>query len=188
MFALCKTASPSAYAAIRPYSMPLCTISTKWPAPLGPQCRYPLLDVVAAVHAPVSLGCRRCPVPASWSWPPDRRIGATDHHAVSAFLGPRRRHSCPRPCNGFASPWLRRGAADVVDIVRIAAVDQDVAGREQRRQIGDRLIDDSRGNHWARSPVVSSWVTKSASVAPPIAFFDQFSRPLWAIGSNTTHW
>ena len=30
---------PSAYAAIRPYSMPLCTIFTKWPAPAGPQCR-----------------------------------------------------------------------------------------------------------------------------------------------------
>ena len=28
---------PSAYAAISPYSMPLCTIFTKWPAPFGPQ-------------------------------------------------------------------------------------------------------------------------------------------------------
>ena len=30
---------PSAYACIRPYSMPLWTIFTKWPAPAGPQCR-----------------------------------------------------------------------------------------------------------------------------------------------------
>ena len=30
---------PSAYAAISPYSMPLWTIFTKWPAPCGPQCR-----------------------------------------------------------------------------------------------------------------------------------------------------
>ena len=27
------------FAAIMPYSMPLCTILTKWPAPDGPQCR-----------------------------------------------------------------------------------------------------------------------------------------------------
>ena len=30
---------PSAYAAMSPYSIPLCTIFTKWPAPGGPQCR-----------------------------------------------------------------------------------------------------------------------------------------------------
>ena len=33
--------SPSAIAAIMPYSIPLCTILTKCPAPDGPQCRYP---------------------------------------------------------------------------------------------------------------------------------------------------
>ena len=27
--------------AIIPYSTPLWTIFTKWPAPFGPQCRYP---------------------------------------------------------------------------------------------------------------------------------------------------
>ena len=32
---------PSAIAAIIPYSTPLWTIFTKWPAPFGPQCRYP---------------------------------------------------------------------------------------------------------------------------------------------------
>ena len=31
--------SPSAMEAIIPYSIPLCTIFTKWPAPFGPQCR-----------------------------------------------------------------------------------------------------------------------------------------------------
>ncbi len=30
---------PSAYAAMIPYSIPLWIILTKWPAPLGPQCR-----------------------------------------------------------------------------------------------------------------------------------------------------
>ena len=33
--------NPSAKACMSPYSMPLCTIFTKWPAPPGPQYRYP---------------------------------------------------------------------------------------------------------------------------------------------------
>ncbi len=37
--ALRKMSKPSAYACIRPYSMPLCTIFTKCPAPDGPQYR-----------------------------------------------------------------------------------------------------------------------------------------------------
>src|SRR6266550_4473047 len=32
---------PSAYDCIKPYSIPLCTIFTKWPAPDGPTCAYP---------------------------------------------------------------------------------------------------------------------------------------------------
>ena len=41
MSAFASTLSPSAYAAIRPYSMPLWTILTKCPAPFGPQCSQP---------------------------------------------------------------------------------------------------------------------------------------------------
>ena len=37
--ACARMLKPSAYAAISPYSMPLWTIFTKWPAPAGPQCR-----------------------------------------------------------------------------------------------------------------------------------------------------
>ena len=39
------------------------------------------------------------------------------------------------------------GAADIVDIVGIAAVDDRVASLERRQKIGDRLVDDRRGNH-----------------------------------------
>src|ERR1039457_2615755 len=39
--ALCKMLRPSAKDAIIPYSMPLWTILTKCPAPLGPQCKNP---------------------------------------------------------------------------------------------------------------------------------------------------
>ena len=41
---------PSAIAAIMPYSMPLCTILTKCPAPFGPQCRYPCSAVPCLVR------------------------------------------------------------------------------------------------------------------------------------------
>ena len=37
--ALSQDVQPSAKAAMMPYSMPLWTIFTKWPAPDGPQCR-----------------------------------------------------------------------------------------------------------------------------------------------------
>ena len=37
--ALSMMSKPSPYACMRPYSMPLCTIFTKWPEPTGPQCR-----------------------------------------------------------------------------------------------------------------------------------------------------
>ena len=43
---------PSAKAAIMPYSMPLCTILTKCPAPEGPQCRYPSSAVPFALSRP----------------------------------------------------------------------------------------------------------------------------------------
>ena len=33
--------NPSPYAASSPYSIPLWTIFTKWPAPGGPTCAYP---------------------------------------------------------------------------------------------------------------------------------------------------
>ena len=39
------------------------------------------------------------------------------------------------------------GAADVVDVIGIAAVDEDVARFEKRQQIGDRLVDHGGRNH-----------------------------------------
>ena len=44
--------SPSAYAAIIPYSIPLWTIFTKWPAPFGPQWRYPFSAVLGSPLRP----------------------------------------------------------------------------------------------------------------------------------------
>ena len=43
----------------------------------------------------------------------------------------------------FGRQLLR--AADVVDVVGIAAVDQDVAALEMRQQVGDGLVDHAAG-------------------------------------------
>ncbi len=48
--------SPSAMAAIIPYSIPLWTILTKWPEPAGPQCRYPSGAVPVAVRVRPGVG------------------------------------------------------------------------------------------------------------------------------------
>ena len=52
MFALCRMFMPSAIAPIIPYSMPLWTIFTKCPAPLGPQWRYPCSEVDTSPSRP----------------------------------------------------------------------------------------------------------------------------------------
>jgi hypothetical protein len=57
-----KMLRPSAMEAIMPYSMPLCTILTKWPAPFGPQRRYPWAAVSPVGRPGVGSRCRRRPV------------------------------------------------------------------------------------------------------------------------------
>ena len=54
--AWCRMLRPSAYDAMSAYSMPLWTIFTKWPAPGGPQCRYP---ISSGAGSPVRPGVRR---------------------------------------------------------------------------------------------------------------------------------
>ncbi len=39
------------------------------------------------------------------------------------------------------------GAADIVDIVGIAAIDDRIPSLERRQKLGDRLVDDRGGNH-----------------------------------------
>ena len=58
MLALWRMFRPSANEAIIPYSIPLWTIFTKWPAPLGPQWRKPCSAVSGSPCAPGS-GARR---------------------------------------------------------------------------------------------------------------------------------
>ena len=73
-------------------------------------------------------------------------ILAADHHAIAALESP----DAAAGANIDIVDLLRRqflGAADVVDIVGIAAVDDDVTGIKQRHKAGDRLIDHGGRHH-----------------------------------------
>src|ERR1051326_3727259 len=79
--------NPSAYACMRPYSMPLCTIFTKWPEPDGPQWRNPRSAVPSARRP--GLG-GPSPVPgarvSTIGW--RGRTPAADHQTVAALEPP----------------------------------------------------------------------------------------------------
>ena len=71
---------------------------------------------------------------------------AADHHAVTALEPP---HAAARADVDVVNAFRRQllGAANVVDVVRIAAVDQDVVLVEQRHEIADARIDDGGRHH-----------------------------------------
>ena len=71
---------------------------------------------------------------------------AADHHAVAALEAP---DAAARPDVDVVDALRRQllGAPDVVDVVRVAAVDQDVSLLEERQEVGDRLVGDGRGDH-----------------------------------------
>src|SRR5207249_121984 len=56
--AFLKMSRPSAYDCMRPYSIPLCTIFTKWPAPVGPQWSQPCSSGVCSPERPGVRGAR----------------------------------------------------------------------------------------------------------------------------------
>src|SRR5205823_12023608 len=65
---------------------------------------------------------------------PDNLCFAADHHAVAAFQPP---YSAARPDIDIMDPPRRQllGTPDIVDVVGIAAVDQDVARFEGRQDV-----------------------------------------------------
>src|SRR5689334_15967638 len=71
---------------------------------------------------------------------------AADHHAVTTFKSP----NTAARADVYVVDISRRkflGPPNVVDIIRIAAVDQNVVGFEMRQEIPDRFVDNCRGNH-----------------------------------------
>ena len=73
------------------------------------------------------------------------RIVAADHHAVASFESPDAAAGAHvHVMDLFGGKVLR--PANVVDVIRVAAVDEDVASFEQRREIGNASVH-GRGRH-----------------------------------------
>ena len=97
--------------------MPLCTIFTKWPAPGGPTCANPSAGASASNDG-LHDG--------------DGFFGAADHQAEAVLETPDAAAHAGVDERDRAR-LQRRGAADAVGETRVAAVDDDVARRQQRR-------------------------------------------------------
>src|SRR5206468_2974908 len=69
-----------------------------------------------------------------------RRRLATDHHAIAALKSP---DAATRADVDVVNALRRKlfRAPNIVDVVRVAAIDQDVAGLDERQEIGDGLVD-----------------------------------------------
>ena len=79
------------------------------------------------------------------------------------------------------------GAADIVDIVGIAAVDDRIASLERRQEIGDGLSTTAAGTMSQTARGFSSFLTRSASEELPIAFSSTNSSTALGDMSKTTH-
>ena len=130
--------SPSAMAAIIPYSIPLWTIFTKWPAPLGPAVQIALgRGPVGRVRPGVRLGAPGAGRDGAEDrvQPRHRLVLAADHQAVApleaedAARGP-----AVDVVDAARRELLRPG--DVVPVVRVAAVDHGVVRRRAARPAG----------------------------------------------------
>src|SRR5262249_15646117 len=71
---------------------------------------------------------------------------AANHHAVSAFQTPdTAAGSDVHIMNAFGGQLP--GAAKIINVIRIAAINQDVAASEKRDEVRDSLSDNSCGDH-----------------------------------------
>ncbi len=131
--------------------MPLWTIFTECLRRSGPQCREALLRRcwLGGLRPDVAgrgRGARRERLEKIGSSRSTCRFAA-DHQAIAALADRRRRRSCRR--RGNASLRAARSAPrrNVVVIVRVAAVDHDVARLEQRHEFFERAVDHRGGHH-----------------------------------------
>ena len=73
-------------------------------------------------------------------------VGAADHEAVAAVGSPdAAAGAAVDVVDGFGLEVF--GAADVVLVEGVAAVDEDVVGGEVGEEVGDDVVDDGRGDH-----------------------------------------
>ena len=81
----------------------------------------------------------------------DGRLGPADHHAIAALQPP---HAAAGPDVHIIDPLRRKllGAADIVHVIRVAAVDEDVAALQVRHEVGNGLVHHRGRNHQPDRP------------------------------------
>ena len=111
--------------------MPLWTILVKWPEPTGPTRAQPRSGAGASV---AKIGRKAS----------DHGLVATDHHAVPLIESP---HSAAGAAVDVVDASVVEDlcAAQRVLVVGIAAVDEGVAGRQQRQERRDAAVGDGTG-------------------------------------------
>ena len=132
--------------------MPLCTIFTKCPAPTGPQCSQPSSS---GVGSPLRPGRAVDVAHARSDGLPDRRqvgdraVLATDHQAEPTLEAEHTTTGADVDVVDALGPE-HLGAVDVVAVVRVAAVDDDVAGVESPGDVHHRRSGIGGGHHHPR--------------------------------------
>ena len=105
-----------------------------------------LHEVPGTARADVRVAIRRRQRLQHWFDEAHGIVGAADHQAVALLQAP---DATARTRIDVldAAGRDRLGAAHGVVVVRIASVDQDIALRQKRRQLGDRRVDGRAGRH-----------------------------------------
>ena len=116
---------------------------------IGTAVQVTLLGSAVKVLAP---GRARCVTRArrqrreDWIEAPDGVLFTTDHHAVTSLQAP---HTTARPhvhvVDALGCEFL--GAPDVIDVIGIAAVDEDVFRLKMGEEVGDGFLHDCRRDH-----------------------------------------
>ncbi len=123
--------------------MPLCTIFTKCPAPTAPQCKKPRAAVLACAAPDFAPRARLAKIGLQTR----DHVALAANHQTEALL--KAEHAAARADVDVMNPLLLKlaGAADVVMVVGVAAVDDDVIFLQQWRKLAQHLIDDRRRHH-----------------------------------------
>jgi hypothetical protein len=145
-----------------PYSIPLWTIFTKWPAPEVVDHLHEVARARGAAVQIAVLGRRRIAGAAGRPLggavdagrdrledrvePLDRLVGPADHQAVAALEPPDTAARADVEVVD-AARLERLGAVDVVAVVGVAAVDDRVAGLHQPGELVDGVLDVARRDH-----------------------------------------
>jgi hypothetical protein len=138
------------------------------PGPVRPAVQVALLGGAADPLAPRrawDVADARPQRLEDWVEPPHRGLRAADHHAVAALQAP---DAAACAHIDVVNPLRREfaGAADVVHLIGVAAVDEDVPRAEQRDKFRDGLVHDGRRDHQPDGPRRVEFLHEVREAAP----------------------